>query len=404
MFCTKCGNEIESEATFCSKCGKPINLADVETVSENAHKKKNSNNLILLVIGGVIVVLICTVFLLIGKDNEPMSADKEKEDNISGNHGLDFEQIVEQCSTCGDALNSLVEVCDLGTEYGYDKDELMSVSLRKCEEMQHNCTADVIQVENVPYVYRCCYGQYTGQWQGAGPSGTGTFVGKDKFKDDIISYSGEWAYGLPNGSGELYVENFLNHSHDITYYGSMNNGMRHGIGYMHEYIPGYGYMVYGETAFENDILAQETEVEVFDKDTGEVKEYLRVKGEEDGDVYATVQWYAGELSPEQQQVVDYAQAALFVGLVGYMGHMALDGTGGLDVDAYYQQLNDDMMADLNAYNERKEADRLEMLETKQKEEEFRNHSRDLYEKDLLNDPNEENWRTKADKYNAGLGY
>lgn len=404
MFCTKCGNEIESEARFCSKCGKPINLGDVETVSENAYKKKNSNNLILIIIGGVIVVLICTIFLLIGKDNEPVSADKEKDDNISSKQGLNLEQIVEQCSACENALNSLIEVCELGTEYGYDKDELMSVSLRKCEEMQHNCTADVIQVENVPYVYRCCYGYYTGQWQGAGPSGTGTFVGKNKLSEDIVSYSGDWAYGLPNGTGELYIENFLNHGNNITYSGNMSNGKRNGNGYMHEYIPGYGYMVYGETVFENDVLARETEVEVFDKDTGEVKEYLRVKGEEDGSVYLTVQWYAGELSPEQQQIVDYAQAALFVGFLGYMGHMALDGTGGLDVDAYYQELNDDMMADLNAYNERKEAERLEMLETKQKEEEFRNHSRDLYEKDLVNDPNEENWRTKADKYNAGLGW
>lgn len=404
MFCTKCGNEIESEARFCSKCGKPINLGDVETVSENAHKKKNSNNLILIVIGVVIVALICTIFLLIRKDNEPVSADKEKEDNISSNQGLDLEQIVEQCSACENALNSLIEVCELGTEYGYDKDELMSVSLRKCEEMQHNCTADVIQVENVPYVYRCCYGYYTGQWQGAGPSGTGTFVGKNKLSEDIVSYSGDWAYGLPNGTGELYIENFLNHGNNITYSGNMSNGKRNGNGYMHEYIPGYGYMVYGETVFENDVLAQETEVEVFDKDTGEVKEYLRVKGEEDGSVYLTVQWYAGELSPEQQQIVDYAQAALVIGLVGYMGNMALDGTGGLDVDAYYQQLNDDMMVDLNAYNERKEAERQEMLvEQEKKEEKIKNYNQDLYEEDLINDPKEENDRTKVHKYNAGLG-
>ena len=379
-------------------------MGDVETVSENAHKKKNSNNLILIVIGVVIVALICTIFLLIRKDNEPVSADKEKEDNISSNQGLDLEQIVEQCSACENALNSLIEVCELGTEYGYDKDELMSVSLRKCEEMQHNCTADVIQVENVPYVYRCCYGYYTGQWQGAGPSGTGTFVGKNKLSEDIVSYSGDWAYGLPNGTGELYIENFLNHGNNITYSGNMSNGKRNGNGYMHEYIPGYGYMVYGETVFENDVLARETEVEVFDKDTGEVKEYLRVKGEEDGSVYLTVQWYAGELSPEQQQIVDYAQAALVIGLVGYMGHMALDGTGGLDVDAYYQQLNDDMMADLNAYNERKEAERQEMLvEQEKKEEKIKNYNQDLYEEDLINDPKEENDRTKVHKYNAGLG-
>ena len=405
MFCTKCGNEIESEARFCSKCGKPINLGDVETVSENAHKKKNSNNLILIVIGVVIVALICTIFLLIGKDNESVSADKEKDDNISSEQGLNLEQIVEQCSACENALNSLIEVCELGTEYGYDKDELMSVSLRKCEEMQHNCTADVIQVENVPYVYRCCYGHYTGQWQGAGPSGTGTFVGKNKLNEDIVSYSGDWAYGLPNGTGELYIENFLNHGNNITYSGNMSNGKRNGNGYMHEYIPGYGYMVYGETVFENDVLARETEVEVFDKDTGEVKEYLRVKGEEDGSVYLTVQWYAGELSPEQQQIVDYAQAALVIGLVGYMGHMALDGTGGLDVDAYYQQLNDDMMADLNAYNERKEAERQEMLaEQEKKQEENRVHNLDLYEEDLIDDPDGKSWRTKNHKYNAGLGW
>ena len=404
MFCKKCGNEIVNQAKFCSKCGNPINQVKDKAVSGDVYQKKKSNNLILIVIGAVIIVLISMISLLISKNTEPVSSNKKKAENTSYEQGLDFEEIVEQCSTCGYALNSLIELCALGTEYGFDKEELMAVSNRKCEEMQHNCTADILQVENVPYVYRCCYGKYTGEWQGGGPSGTGTFVGKDKLTDDVISYTGEWAYGLPNGVGELYIENFLNHGNNVTYYGNLKNGMRNGTGYMQEYIPGYGYMVYGETVFTNDVLAQETEVEVFDKDTGEIKEYLRVKGEEDGDVYATVQWYAGELNPEQQQVVEYAQGALVVGLMGYMAHMALDGTGGFDVKAYNKQLNDEMMANLNDYNERKEAENQEMLAQQKKEEEYRNHNRYLYEKALVNDPYEENWRTKADKYNAGLGY
>lgn len=35
MFCSKCGNELQTDARFCSKCGQPVAQTSTDNVSQN---------------------------------------------------------------------------------------------------------------------------------------------------------------------------------------------------------------------------------------------------------------------------------------------------------------------------------------------------------------------------------
>lgn len=419
MYCRKCGNQIPDDAKFCTRCGQST-IKQGSKIKTSAKLVKKSDYVVLAVMGIIIVFLISRIGSLTKAGNDNLAkADNgiftsEKEEDtgeVYENGSLNFEPIISQCEYCEAPLNTLVEFCDLGTAYGYDEDKINACSIKKYNEMQHNCTADVIQVENLPYVYRCCYGSYSGEWQGAGPTGTGTFVGKTRLSENFISYTGDWKYGLPDGEGELFIEKF--HVRDMRYKGQMSAGLRHGTGYMFECFasgaPGTGtnfYRIYDQSVFQNDILAVETEAEDYDLETGEILRYLTLIGGDDADVYETASWSPGELSPKEKQLRDAAATAVVVGTLGYMIYASVDGykKGVQEVDAYLEKRNQEMMADLEKYRAQQEAELLEQQAREAEAEKTRRWNEDKYYESIKNDPDEYFLDTKNYKYNAGLGY
>ena len=400
MFCTKCGANINDDSAFCMKCGQPVNKPNVKQVKKKAASK--SELIILGIIGISIILLIGTIIKLVKKNDSNASTDIgifASSNSDQGDDTIDFTKIVSQCPSCEEPLNLLVELCDLSTEFGYDEDGIKYVSSLKCDAMKHYCTADVIQVVNLPYVYRGYYGAYTGAWQGAGPTGYGTFVGKERFRDFILSYTGDWAYGLPNGQGELYVENFLNTGNTITYSGNMTDGMRDGPGYMQEKIPNLGYLVYGDTYFSYDNLAQETVATLFDMDTGEECEYFDYVSDGNGSVTIVEHWKKGEIRPSQMQQYEIAAGVLFAGFIAYNYSKSQN-----QLADYKNQLKSEVMADAQRNDAQREADYKKRLQEAEEQAKTRKWNEDKYYDALKNDPNEYYLDTKNYKYQAGFGW
>lgn len=403
MYCTKCGNQVPDDAEFCTRCGQPLRQTsqvgipvDVQKI-EKAQKKPRKKPGIKRVLGiGVIVVLLLWVIRSIGKSNA--------EEEAYANGCLNFEVIISQCKDCEASLRTLADICGLSAAYGYDEDEVNACIMRKYQEMQHDCTAEIIQVENVPYAYRGSFGTYSGDWQGAGPTGTGTYVGKYPLYDGFVSYTGDWKYGLPEGEGELYITNYLNTYDDLAYAGQMSAGLRNGTGYMYEYNHGGGVnqkRIYGKTQFQNDNLAVETDAVTCDAVTGEVIRYTRLIGDGNGYVVSLAIWGADELSPEQQQVMDM----LMLGTMCYIVYKGVKETPPLfDADAYTEEHRQMILAQEATWEAEKEEEAKKAEEEAKKEQEFRDYNYDLYREALYNDPNEEWYTTKNYKYNAGLGY
>ena len=432
MFCPNCGNQLKGEGAFCPKCGTKISAASsipVQTAVVNSEKpvkqKKGKRGIIITVI--VIILLLVLLTRCSGSTNDggSLGTSERGSQTAGSNQGiiesgsgsanigevyedgsLNFEVIISQCKDCEAPLNTLVEFCDLGSAYGYDEDKINACSTKKYNEMHHNCTADVIQVENIPYVYRGYYGTYSGDWQGAGPTGTGTFVGEHRLTTHLISYTGDWKYGLPEGEGELCIIKSLNYSgNDIQYVGQMSAGLRHGTGYMYEYAAGPSgfYRIYDESVFQDDIMSVETQAASYDLNTGEVIFYGKYIGIENGEIGATALWSADELSPDEKKIVNY----VVLGALAYMGYKAADSllNANAGAEEYYDRLNQEMFDDLEKSRAQEQADLLERQEREAREaEKTRQWNEDKYYESLNNDPNGSNWQTKAYKYNAGLGW
>lgn len=440
MYCSKCGNQVSDGAKFCAKCGQPFQQGAKSTTSAKSHKK--TDKVVWFAMGISIVLLISAIVFLLRdegavktedavkvadetkdkdavkdkdtvKDKDAAKAEEAGEVADVGeayeDGALNFTAIVSQCAYCEAPLNTLVEFCDFITAYGYDEDKINACSEKKYNEMQHDCTAEVIQVENLPYIYRGYYGTYSGEWQGAGPTGTGSFIGQKRLNTDMIAYTGEWKYGLPEGEGELYIINSINYrGNDFKYVGQMSAGLRNGTGYMYEYACGGSgfYRVYAQSEYQNDILAVETDAVKYDLATGEIISYQRLIGVENS-YYpgSTAEWGANELSPEMKKVRDIA----LIAALGYLTYKAVgyasDIAGSFDHEEFNQKLDQQSFEYLEQYRARQQADLLKEEERRAKEaEKTRKWNESKYYEALYNDPDEYDLQTKNYKYNAGLGY
>lgn len=311
MFCKYCGTETADDAQFCPKCGKSTGT---QVVQNNAAVPQQNNpggiNLKILIPLVAVIAVLCVVIVikLTGK------SDTNSDSIVGGD--LPVEEDI-QCTGCKEALAAYSALLDSAQAYGDNKDEINACSARFYSAMHHNCTADITNVENVPFVYRGCSGTYTGEWKGAGPFGTGAFDGKTKNKNRKISYSGDWSYGLPEGTGNLYVEDFAESSWNMYYTGTMQAGNREGTGYIYEFNNGGAYnpmfRIYDEATFQNDIMTSVTDLAQYDNETGELLYYDRVTGDDSGWVTEITHWGANELNPEQKQLLDLA-GCVFVGV------------------------------------------------------------------------------------------
>ena len=98
-------------------------------------------------------------------------------DEMCSFESFSLDAIVDECPDCQSAIETYIEMIKVAQDWTTSKEELEMLESQKCNQMQHLCTAKIIQVENVPYVFRGGFGLYTGEWMGAGPSGKGTFCG-----------------------------------------------------------------------------------------------------------------------------------------------------------------------------------------------------------------------------------
>ncbi|MBO5629036.1 MAG: zinc-ribbon domain-containing protein [Aeriscardovia sp.] len=392
MYCTKCGNELDIDAKFCPKCGTPIDGQTSESNPSIPKKNVLLNTKKILILSGCIAGVICLVLFgkrLLGKGTDAKA--------------FSLDKINKQCDGCGDALNTYIALLDVGSEFGYYEEEMEEYSLLKYGQMQHNCTADIIEVTDIPYVYHNCYGTYTGTWQGAGPTGQGTFIGKGSLYDNIVSYKGQWAYGLPEGEGELYIQNIVNSRWDETYYGLMTAGFRHGTGHLYEYYnPQDGsmsvakYRIYDEATFNYDIMSSVTDCGEYDAETGEILRYYRMTGADNGWVNMIASWGADELNPDEKAQLQFEASVLTVGFMTYMVGKVIS-PGGYDHAAGNKQ----MLDELNSYNTQKEADEQAALEQQQKQQEsYRNYCADQYDK--LHAKDSSDWSLDAQYFKANM--
>lgn len=376
MFCTNCGANNNEGAKFCTKCGQKLtNIAAADNTVEI--KKGKSNNMFMISISLVLIATIVTISVFDlwpwsnGAGND-MGIAQDKGSLASNDEMCSFESfsldaIIDECPDCQSAIETYIEMIKVAQDWTTSKEELEMLESQKCNQMQHLCTAKIIQVENVPYVFRGGFGLYTGEWMGAGPSGKGSFIGT--VYGNIVTYDGDWGFGVPNGEGELFAESGYLRGWDSTYNGEFKNGMRDGIGSWLEYYddsekvvaPQPRYRIYDIATYSNDALTDWVNCADYDAETGELLGYCKMKTDETGAPLMGERWGADELSPEEENALGVAVSLLITGAVIYMGtEMVRSFTDPHYADSIYKgQTREEQMAELNQYRQQKEQEQQE---------------------------------------------
>jgi hypothetical protein len=384
MFCTNCGANNNEGAKFCTKCGQQLSYSSA--VDNAADKKKGkSRNVFMISISLVLVATIVTISVFDlwpwsnGTDKEwsnetrnDMGSAQDKENPVSNDEMYSFESfsldaIVDECPDCQSAIETYIEMIKVGQDWTTSKEELEMLENQKCNQMQHLCTAKIIQVENVPYVFRGGFGLYTGDWMGAGPCGKGSFSGTTY--GNIVTYDGDWGFGVPNGEGELYAENGYLRGWDTTYTGKFKNGMRDGVGSWFEYYddsekavdPQPRYRIYDIATYSNDMLTDWVNCADYDAETGELLGYCKMTTNETGASLMGERWGADELSPEEKNAFGVAGSLFIAGVVVYMGSEMISSlTDPHYADSIYKgKTPEEQMAELNQYRQQKEKEQEE---------------------------------------------
>lgn len=336
MYCMNCGTKNDDQAKFCIKCGQQ--LTDSVVVNEKpkpAKGKPKSWFMVLISLVLVVAIIVVSVF-----DLWPWSKRSDKKANgnftqqgevqngeqaASSGEVVTFENfpldaIIEQCPDCQAAMETYIEMLKASQDWTTSKEEIEALENQKCAQMQHFCTANSIYVEDVPYAFHGSFGLYTGDWIGAGPAGKGTYTGTI-YETNLVSYTGDWGFGLPNGEGQLYLENYLG-TCDMTYTGEMKNGMRDGVGSWFEYDDQQGnihpipkYRVYDTAVYSNNCLTDKITCVEYEESTGEIIKYFYAITDDNGNPQMLDTWGPDELSPE---VADKLYTTIFVAATTYM--------------------------------------------------------------------------------------
>lgn len=397
MYCMKCGTQNTEEAKFCIKCGTPTGTYEIDSAQiQSQNTQSTTKRRKWLPVLAAILLIFAIILVFSGSFNnatKKLKSHTNPDGDISINGtGFSLDTIASQCPECENALKTYIALMSESDSLNSTKESIDSLCEDKYYQMQHTCTADVIEVENVPYAYRGSVGTYTGQWKGAGPSGYGTYKGS-VYWTDAVSYTGEWQYGLPDGEGELYIEKFKG-GWDMEYKGHMTAGKRNGNGYIIEYNNDSDpakYRIYDATAFQNDVMCVETGCVQYNAETGEVLQYYRMTGTADGWVEG-ISWGPNELSPEDKQALEFAQCAIVIGAVGYL----MDSSGGYD----YNKANEEMLNNLNEWRSNKESEeKASIARQEEEQEEYKHYCSYKYEQLHANDPTDWSLDAQYFKYN-----
>jgi len=352
MYCRHCGAEVGDHAKFCASCGQSLTNEVVASTSKPVKKKSGKGYMVLTALVLVVTIVIVSVFDLwpwsIGvgrKTDEPVNevsqeknddrderSDEEDEDEllasnegevlaepVAGENAFSLDAIVAECPECEAALETYIQIITESQKWAPDKDVLKALSSQLYTQAQHFCTAQTMHVENVPYSYKGSFGLYTGDWVGAGPSGKGCYCGT--VGGNTITYEGDWGYGLPNGEGVLYEENYMG-AWDRTYTGQMKDGMRNGTGSWFEYYDSEyhdaHYRIYDTTVYTNDMITDWVDCVDYDASTGEIKQYCKMKTDEAGNPLQGTIWGPDEMSPELKNAMGVAGALFVAGATIYI--------------------------------------------------------------------------------------
>lgn len=397
MYCTNCGAKNRDQAKFCTQCGQ--SLADpspAEMKSKPLKKKSRNWYMVSISLVLVVTIVIVSVFDLwpwsartvdsgtkvarTEKESEEVQAEQKNDVPPEGQTTTDtdivtletfsLDAIVEQCPDCQAAIETYIATIAACQDWTTSKETIEALENQKCAQMQHFCTAPAIYVEDIPYAYHGSYGLYTGDWIGAGPAGNGTYTGT-VYDIDMVSYTGGWGFGMPDGEGKLYLQNYLG-PWDMTYTGEMKNGMRDGVGSWFEYYDDGGYhepvfRIYDDAVYSQDQLTEWTTCVEYDAVSGDILQYCKMKTNEDGLPMQGEIWNPGDLSPEQENALGIAGSLFIVGVTAYMaGEMVQSLTDPHYADSIYQgKTPEEQLAELNRYNEQKAAEEKERLEKEQ---------------------------------------
>ena len=197
------------------------------------------------------------------------------------------------------------------------------------------------------------------------------------------------------------MENFVDSGWDMTYMGTMKDGLRDGKGYFYEYHSnvginaGNGYhkcIMYDETAFQKDIIQGVTKCEQYDADTGKLEYYYEMIGAENGRAYMVKQKEAGE---GFRKAVEFGATVITVALAAYLAKKVIDSSGNSGFD--YEKADMEMFNELNAYRARQDA---ESLAREQAEREAKaQYYEDMYYESLKTDPQAKQYTTQMYEYN-----
>lgn len=355
MYCMNCGTKNEDQAKYCAKCGQQLVGTIVVGKEINPAKRKSRN----LFMASISLVLVATITIVTIFDLWPWSARADKkadatrmeqieedkaaetDEGIVTFESLSLDAIIEQCPDCQVAMETYISMLKAAQDWTTSKEELEALENQLCVQMQHFCTAKQIYVEDIPYAYKGSFGLYTGDWLGAGPSGNGTYIGTI-YDINIVSYTGGWGFGVPNGMGELYVENYLG-DWDMTYRGGMKNGMWDGAGSWSEYCDGNEFnrphfRIYDEATYSQDQLTDWIRCVCYYADTGEIDYYCDMTTDESGMPMMGIPWGANDLSPEEQEALGFATVVGIFGFTAYLTYSALDVDYDYDVEASNQRV------------------------------------------------------------------
>lgn len=319
----------------------------------------------------------------------------------SGEFSLDA--IADQCSACRELLEyriSLIKATERIVNYDPERatyieaaDELQS---RIYNGMQHSCTAPSYYVENFPVLIGSREGEYTGYWKGAGPSGQGTFVGKDIYTnhlDNIVyQYTGEWQYGLPCGSGmQMFSRNDELYQFATVYAGDFSAGEPNGYGTLYRKSWEGNDVYYEEAYFQDGALVGQTNFVEYDSNGKYLGAGIAEDGGGDQMELNVVSYYKSVDVKEALAVAGICAAAVLGGayLLGG-GSSSSYGTSAEQQMAELQRWRDDQTASNEA----------EYAAQEEREEQYKQYCRSRYEE--LHKADSSDWSLDSQYYKANM--
>lgn len=372
MYCVHCGAKLQDDAVFCEECGKRIDeVADAAPGSgyhKTLSKKRGVTKIPIILLAVAAIMVVSVVAAKTNKSSgETKSGGQNQSYSSQDEHAaqLPVDEILKQCPACQPALEVYEELNKLTFSWTADKEEIEALILQKSRLMQHDCKAEPIHVEGVRCAYLGSTGYYSGDWVGAGPSGSGSYFGL-VYNDTAVTFEGDWKYGLPDGEGVLFVENYIGYW-DMTYIGGMKDGLRDGKGLWYERSEpeheweqyGPRYSIYEEAIYSQNRLTEPVRCATYDGETGELCEYqMRTTDERGYALPTSPTWGPNDLSPQEYELLSKVTVGVTVAMIAMLAGHAIE-TIIHDDDPGRWDRHQDMLVWLNEQDEKKEKERIQ---------------------------------------------